>query len=89
MKGSASDVQKGKVGRDVGALEGGLGMDRLPGRISPDVSDSKRAGLHQVQEIREGARDEWERVKDSLREGPSKEEAKGMLKEMMGDKRLV
>jgi hypothetical protein len=89
MKGSASDVQKGKVGRDVGGLEGGLGMDRLPGRISPDVSDNTRRDLQEVKEIGEGAREEWGRIVDTLKEGPSKSEAKGMMKEMMGNKRLV
>jgi hypothetical protein len=89
MQGSASDVQKGKVGRDVGGLEGGVGMDRLPGRVSPDVSDSTRRGLQEVKEFGQGARDEWERAKASLREGPSKGEVKVMAKEMMGDRRLV
>jgi len=89
MKGSASDIQKGKVGRDMGGLEGGVGMDRLPGRISPDVSDSTRKDLHEVKEFGEGMREEWGKIKDSLREGPSKNEVKGMAKEMLGDRRLV
>lgn len=88
MKGSASDVQKGKVGRDMGALEGGLGMDRLPGRISPDVSDSTRRDLKEAKEFGQGARDEFERIKDAFHE-PTKAEVKGMAKEMMGNRRLV
>lgn len=88
MKGSASDVQKGKVGRDMGALEGGLGMDRLPGRISPDVSDNTRRDLKEAKEFGQGARDEFERIKDAFHE-PSKAEVKGMAKEMMGNRRLV
>lgn len=89
MKGSAADVQKGKVGRDMGALEGGVGMDRLPGRISPDVSDATADGVREAKEVGEGARDEFKRLQATLRGEADKSSAKKVMDGMTGGKRLV
>lgn len=86
MKGSASDVQKGKVGRDVGGLEGGIGMDRLPGRVSPDVSDSANEGVRKAKEMGEGAKEEFKRLQATLR---GDVQAKRVTDGMAGTKRLV
>lgn len=93
MKESAHEVQTGQVGRDVGGLEGGVGMDRLPGRVSPDVSDAGRRGVHEakefgegVKEFGEGMKDEAERLKATLRgDVTSKKVTDGMA----GTRRLV
>ena len=93
MKESAHEVQKGQVGRDVGGLEGGVGMDRLPGRISPDVSNAERKGVHEakefgqgVKEVGQGMKDEAERLQATLRgDVTSKKVTDGMA----GTKRLV
>lgn len=90
MKGSASDVQKGKVGRDVGGLEGGVAMDRLPGRVSPDVSGSAGAGgdeaVRGAKEVGEGAKDEFKRLQAELR---GEAQGKKVMEGMTGTKRLV
>lgn len=85
MKHSASEVQKGHVGRDQGGLEGGVGMDRLPGRVSPDVSDSMAEGVKEAKEIGQGAKEELARLQATLR-GETK---KTVIDGMEGSKRLV
>ena len=86
MNESAHQVQQGKVGRDVGGLEGGVGMDRLPGRISPDVSDVGRKGVHEAKEFREGMKEEAERLGATLRgDVVTKKVTDGMA----GNRRLV